>query len=499
MKILTAAETRQADAYTIENEPIASVDLMERASMAFTNIFTKHFGLEIPVKIFCGSGNNGGDGLAVARLLLKQKYKVETWLVNFEDKGSPDFMTNLGKLKKWHSPHVLSSIDDFPDLSEHDVIIDAIFGSGLTRPIEGFYAEVIKSINKRPGKIVSIDIASGLFADAPSPGPFIIRPALTISFQTPKLAFMIPENEEFVGGWEIADIGLDREFIAKTKSQYYLLTESRVSNMVQKRLNFAHKGDFGKAIMMCGCLGKIGAAVLGAKACMRTGTGLLTMLIPQCGYEIMQTSVPEAMVVVDGHKEFLTQYPELEPYNTVGIGPGIGTQPETTQMLIKLLENYSKPMVLDADAINILGKNRFLLEKLPEESILTPHIKEFERITKPVGNHFERLDLQQKFSRKYKVIVILKGAHSSITLPDGSVYFNSTGNPGMATGGSGDVFTGILTGLLAQYYPPGNAALLGTYLHGLAGDLAAEKRGQQGMIASDIIEEIPQTYLKMKN
>lgn len=499
MKILSAAETRQADAYTIENEPIASIDLMERASIAFTKIFTGLYDSSRKVRIFCGTGNNGGDGLAVARLLLKQKYQVDTYLVNFQGKGSDDFLINYERLKKKQKPKILNEKEIFPRFESDDVIIDAIFGSGLTRPVEGYYAQIISEINEKANHIVSIDIASGLFADSSSLKGAVIKPSLTISFQMPKLAFMIPENEDFVGRWEIADIGLNQEFINNTKGNYYLLTHDLVKDTLIKRKRFAHKGDFGKAIMLTGGMGKMGAAVLGARACMRTGAGLLTMQIPQCGYEIIQTSVPEAMVSVDIHKDYLTQYPDLSPYNAIGIGPGIGTHPDTTKMIYKLLENYTKPLVIDADAINIIGKNRFLLEKLPPGSILTPHLKEFERITEPCQNHYERLELQQKFSEKYKVIIVLKGAHSSVSLPDGRIYFNSTGNPGMATGGSGDVLTGILTGLMAQNYDPAAVALLGTYLHGLAGDEAASKNGMESVIASDIIDNIPQAYKLLKN
>jgi NAD(P)H-hydrate epimerase len=499
MKILSAAETRQADAYTIENEPIASIDLMERAAISFTEIFTKCYDSSRTVKIFCGTGNNGGDGLAVARLLLKQKYQVETYLVNFNGQGSADFLINYERLRKKHKINILTEKEIFPRFDKEDVIIDAIFGSGLTRPVEGYYAQIISEINEKANHIVSIDIASGLFADSSSSKGAIIKPTLTISFQMPKLAFMIPENEAFVGRWEIADIGLDQDFINNTGSKHYLLTHTLVKNIILERKRFAHKGDFGKAIMLSGGLGKMGAAILGAKACMRTGAGLLTMQIPQCGYEIMQTSVPEAMVSIDIQKDFLTQYPDLVPYNAIGIGPGIGTHPDTTKMIYKLLENYTKPLVIDADAINIIGKNRFLLEKLPEGSILTPHLKEFERITEPCQDHFERLELQQTFSKKYGVIIVLKGANSSISLPDGKIYFNSTGNPGMATGGSGDVLTGILTGLLAQNYKPTDVALLGTYLHGLAGDEAASRKGMESLIASDIIDGIPQAYKLLKN
>lgn len=498
MKILAAAEIREADAYTIKNEPIASIDLMERASLAFLKVFTEHFHSKRTIHVFCGTGNNGGDGLAVSRLLLQKKYNVETYLVNFKDKGSVDFMTNLEKLKKIQEPQLIIDKGKFPAFTEDDVVIDAIFGSGLTRPVEGIYAQIISEINEKAKNIVSIDIASGLFADTPSHKGAIIKPSLTITFQMPKLAFMIPENERYAGAWTAVNIGLNRDFIEKTSSTNYMLTSRVVKDIVRERKRFAHKGDFGKAILLSGSMGKMGAAVLGAKACMRTGAGLLTMQIPQCGYNIMQTAVPEAMVTVDIQKDYLTQYPDLASYNVVGIGPGIGTNPETTKMLYKLMENHSDPMVIDADAINIIGKNRFLLEKLPEGSILTPHLKEFERITEPCNNHFDRLEIQRNFSRKHKVVVILKGANSSISLPDGRTLFNTTGNPGMATGGSGDVLTGMITGLLAQNYRPSEAAILGTYLHGLAGDLAEDKYGKEGLIASDIIEEIPKAFLHIK-
>ena len=498
MKILSAADTRKADAFTIENEPVASIDLMERASLAFTDLFTQHIRPERKIIIFCATGNNGGDGLAVARMLIDRNYQVETYLVNFAGEGSPDFLINLDRLKKINKPGIILTQGDFPEVPANAIIIDAIFGSGLTRPVEGLYAEVIHGINDTGCQVFALDIASGLFADNPAGRGAITRPAVTITLHMPKLAFFIPENEEYVGQWAVVDIGLDQEYINSIDSPYTLVTENLVRQMIPRRRKFAHKGDFGKAIMLCGGLGKMGAAVLGARACMRTGAGLLTMHVPQCGYEIMQTSVPEAMVNVDIQKDYISQFPDLTPYNTIGIGPGIGMHPDTVRMLYKLLENYTMPIILDADAINIIGKNRFLLEKLPPGSILTPHLKEFERITEIVPDHFRRLEVQREFSIKYQVIVVLKGAYSSISMPDGRIFFNSTGNPGMATGGSGDVLTGMLTSLLAQNYPPSHAAILGTYLHGLSGDLAEREYGQQSLVATDIIDKIPGAYQMIK-
>ncbi len=497
MKILSAENTRKADAYTIKHEPIESIDLMERASSSFVSIFMKYFTTENPVNIFCGTGNNGGDGLAVGRLLNEEGYEVHVYVINPKGtRGSEDFEINFQRLVLKHPPAVLQHPEDFPSLPKGSVLIDALFGSGLTRPVEGVYAGILDKMNRHNTRKVSIDIASGLFADQAVTKGAIFEPDLTITFQMPKLAFMVPENEPYTGKLEIADIGLDIHFIEQLESDNYFIDSGVIVNRLKPRKKFSHKGIYGHAVIISGSLGKMGAAVLSARSCLRSGVGLLTMHVPKCGYEIMQTSVPEAMTTIDKQEDIITEIPDLSQADVVGVGPGIGKDPQTKKMLTELLHHAPGPMVIDADAINLLGENRELLEIIPPGSILTPHIKEFERIAGETSNHFERLALQKEFSRKYNVTVILKGAYSAISSPDGKTYFNSTGNPGMATGGSGDVLTGIVTGFLAKQHTPENAAILSTYLHGLAGDLASEKKGEEGMIASDIIDFLPAAIMK---
>jgi NAD(P)H-hydrate epimerase len=326
----------------------------------------------------------------------------------------------------------------------------------------------------------------------------VFNPDLTISFQTPKMAFLIPENASFVGDWNIVDIGLNDAFIRQTKTRNYLITDETIAHKLKKRKKFAHKGDFGKGIIISGGYGMMGASILSARACMRTGIGLLTLHIPQCGYNILQSSVPEAMVSTDKSEFFISSLPNLSDYSAIGVGPGIGTHSETINMMQKLFENNKTPLVLDADALNIISKSPSLIEKIPVNSILTPHIKEFERISGPSKNHYERLQKLTVLATKHHVFIVLKGAFTAVSTPEGKTYFNSTGNPGMATGGSGDVLTGIITSLLAQNYTPEEASLIGVYIHGMAGDIAASKFGHEGMISSDIIDCIPQSISILK-
>lgn len=493
MKIFSAKQTHELDAITIENEPISSVDLMERASLAFVDWFTDRFTKEKNILIFCGPGNNGGDGLAIARLLLNKHYNVEVFIIE-SVATSKDFKINEERLLKITTANYIHSSNDFPEIDGTEVVIDAIFGSGLTRLVEGLYAEIISYLNKKSSIIVSVDIASGLFCDYHTPGSVTVKPTFTVSFQLPKLAFLLPENYASVGEWHLVDIGLDKNYIQDTNSPYYYLDPEMIRSSIKKRGKFAHKGDFGKALIIAGNYGMIGAALLASKACLRAGVGLLKMYIPQCGYDIAQTSIPEAMVLTDPDFNSITKIPELDGYNAIGVGPGLNEREKTIDALGDLLKNSPVPLVIDAGALNILSKNKDLIEYIPPNSILTPHPKEFERLAGKSENDFERLKTLKHFSQKLQCIVILKGAHTAIAHPHGEIYFNSTGNPGMAKGGSGDVLTGILTSLLAQGYPPTVAAILGVYMHGFAGDTAATSLGIPYITASDIIEGLSSFY-----
>jgi len=490
VKILSAHQIRETDAYTIQHEPIASIDLMERAAQAFTEWFTNKFENTKNIYIVCGTGNNGGDGMAVGRMLYEKEYQIAACVVG-TGSGSEDFQINKGKLSRDIEIPVIEKESDIPDFNGYEIIIDAIFGSGLARSPSGIYALVINTINHSPGIRVSIDIASGLFCDSSSNTNISIQAAYTVSFQLPKMAFLMAENDESVGSWEVVDIGLDKGFLKREVTPFHYLTKSFFDPFLFPRKKHAHKGDFGKGLLITGSYGKMGASVLCARAYMRSGAGLLTVLAPKCGYHIIQTTVPEAMVVTNGNDIINDDLPPLDDYDIIGIGPGIGVGKSTINAVKRILELTDNPVVIDADGLNIISKNRQLLKLIPPQSILTPHPKEFERLTGEANDNFDTIKKLIEFAKRLKCYVILKGAHTAISTPDGKVYFNSTGNPGMATGGSGDVLTGVITSLIAQHQSSFHAAILGVFVHGLSGDITADFLGQDGMIASDIVDHLP--------
>ncbi|MEZ4961293.1 MAG: NAD(P)H-hydrate dehydratase [Saprospiraceae bacterium] len=501
MKIFTVEQIRQLDAFTIENEPVLSIDLMERAARTFSDWFVARFpDRKQKVFVLCGPGNNGGDGLAAARMLGHDFYEVKVFLLKIGSSLSGDCAANLDRLKKDRSCEIINieEGDPMPAFPENCILVDAIFGSGLSRPLRGYWESFIQHLNNQPVTRVAIDIPSGMFADQPTLGASI-RADFTFSFEMPKLGFVFPENGERVGEWAFGSIGLHRGFIQQEKTPWHLVDGQTVKAIYRPRSKYGHKGTYGHVLLVAGSYGKIGAAVLSAKAVLRSGAGLLTVHLPKCGYEILQTAVPEAMVSVDQHESIITEIGEdLTQYKTIGIGCGCGTDTLTEKALAYILENAPYPIVLDADALNMMAKNKSLFEKIPKNSILTPHPKEFERLFGTTANSFERNELQRKKAVELGLYIILKGANTAIACPDGACYFNNTGNPGMATAGSGDVLTGILTGLLAQGYSSVEACISGVWLHGLAGDLAAKKIGQEAMIAGDIVEYFGKAFLKIK-
>jgi NAD(P)H-hydrate epimerase len=493
MKVLNAEQIRAADKYTIENEPIKSIDLMERAATKCVEWITDFFNKDTHFKIVCGTGNNGGDGLAIARLLHYNGYSVEVYIAPFFSKASDDFNENKKLLKDIKEIKVADIKDateiDVNDIKDkHVAIIDALLGSGLSKPVEGELAKVIQRINTFKCPVIAVDIPSGLMMEDNSSidRKNVINATFTLTFQTPKLAFFFADNAKNVGEWFVLDIGLSQKFIAEQKVTNFFATEDKVASMLKTRTRFGHKGTYGHALLVCGSYGKIGAAVLSAKGCLRAGVGLLTVTVPKCGYQIMQIAVPEAMVEVDNNENEFTGIKDITKYNAIGVGPGIGTDEDTAKGLKMLIQNSKFPLVLDADALNILAENKTWLSFLPPGSILTPHPGEFQRLVGKQDNNYQTYLAQKEFARKYQVYVVLKGAYTATATPNGDVFFNSTGNPGMATGGSGDTLTGIITGLLAQGYAPNQAALLGVYLHGLAGDIAVNELGQEALIAEDI-------------
>src|SRR6185312_6466755 len=503
MKILNAEQIKAADAYTISNEPITSIDLMEGAANECVKWIESFFNKDTFFKIVCGTGNNGGDGLAIARLLHEKGYGVEVLIVPFFSKSSPDFLANRKRLESVKDIPVKEVrevsdivIEDVKD--KHVAIIDSILGSGLSKPVEGKLAEVIQRINSFALPVIAIDVPSGLMMEdnAASDPKNIINATFTLTFQTLKLAFLFADNAKYVGSFFVLDIGLDQGFIASQKATNNFVSQNMVVPMLKHRAKFSHKGAYGHALLVAGGYGKIGAAVLAAKACLRSGVGLLTVHVPDCGYGILQTSVPEAMVSVDEHDwEFSgINIKEIGKYNTIGVGPGIGQEADTANGLKFIIQNAKVPLVIDADALNILAENKTWLSFLPKGSILTPHPGEFARLAGKQENNYQTHLAQIEFARKNQVYLILKGAYTAIATPAGELYFNSTGNPGMATAGSGDTLTGIITGLLAQGYSSFEASVLGVYLHGLAGDIAANELGQEALIAEDITNNLGKAF-----
>ncbi len=501
MKILTSQQIREADAYTIEHKPISSIDLMERASRACAEWLLEKIDKDKKFVIYCGMGNNGGDGLAIARMLADEEIEVEVNLVKHSDRRSEDFTINLKRLQEQGrvSIHDINASNDLKKVSANSILIDAMLGSGLSKSVAGLIGDVVHHINHSGVMIVAVDIPTGLFGENNSTNDTksIVKADVTLTFQLPKLAMMFPENHEYVGYWQVLPIGLHADFLEKVKTPNHYLLGEDVKPGIKERSKFSHKGTFGHALLLSGSYGKMGAAVLAARAGLKTGAGLLTVHVPKCGYEILQTALPEAMVSIDEEKSAISEHPKLDTYSAIGIGPGIGTSDETANALKQLIQNTNAPIVFDADAINILAENKTWIPFIKQGSIFTPHPKEFERLIGKSNNSYERLQMQREFAAKYGVYVILKGAHTSIACPDGNCYFNSTGNPGMAKGGSGDVLTGIILGLLAQGYSSKEAALIGVFLHGLAGDIAKEKHGEQAMLSSDIINEIGSAYLSI--
>jgi NAD(P)H-hydrate epimerase len=501
MKLFRTSEVHSIDAYTIEHEPIADIDLMERAAGKLFAWITARFDKSRRVMVFTGPGNNGGDSMALARMLAGAGYEVEDYFLRFTDKISNSCRINLERLEKTGKVPVtmVRQEEELPEIPAGILVIDGIFGSGLTRPLRGLPEKAVARINASSATVVAIDVPSGLFGEdnTENDPEKILRADYTLTFQFPKLSFFFAENEAFTGEWVVLDIGLHPDIIASTPTPYHYLTQADVAKMLRPRRKFSHKGTYGHALLISGSFGRMGAAVLASRGCLRSGVGLLTVHVPRLGNDILQTAVPEAMLNTDASDILFGEVPDLTPYSAVGAGPALGTRNNSQKALHSLITTAKVPLVLDADALNMLAMNPGWYEELPEGTVLTPHPKEFERLAGPAASGYERVHKAMDFARKYKVVVVVKGAHTAIASPGGEVWFNMTGNPGMATAGSGDVLTGIILALLAQDYEPFTAARIGVYIHGLAGDIAREERGEEALIASDIIEKLGEAFKKV--
>lgn len=502
MKVFTCSDVRRIDSYTIENEPVKSIDLMERAAEALTNmLLTRSGGEQVNFCLFAGPGNNGGDALALARKLKAKQYDVQVHLCA-TGKLSTDCEINKIRLQQEY-PEILteySALFVSPHINEHTVIIDGLFGSGLSRPLSGLYADVVKFINGCENTVFAIDVPSGLNADICSNTfEHVVKADYTFSFQFPKPAFFFAENEKFVGRWFVLDIGLHKDGIRNIQTDYYYLDPEEIIKLIKKREKFSHKGSYGHLALLAGSKGMAGAAVLAGKAALRTGVGLLTLHGPECNRCVLQIAAPEIIYDADDNVDYSASFYLADKYDAIATGPGIGVNKITVKMLDEFLSALEKPSVLDADALNIIANRKEMLEKIPAGSILTPHPKEFERLFGATANSCDALRKAREIAVAYRIIVVLKGAYSRIVMPDGKVYFNSTGNSGMATAGSGDVLTGMLGSLLAQGYSPDDAAKLGVYLHGLAADLALDVESEESLTAGDIIANIGKAFKSVSN
>ncbi|MDR1864177.1 MAG: NAD(P)H-hydrate dehydratase [Bacteroidales bacterium] len=505
MKILSPREIKAVDAYTIAHEPIASVDLMERAASACVDRLIAHFDHRREVVVFAGPGNNGGDGLAIARMLHCLRYRVKIYLLTDDPLHlSPDAAVNLSRLHDLRP--VVADADCLPELTPEHLVIDAMFGAGLSRPLDGLPARIAAHINRSKAVVVAIDVPSGLFCDDNSNHhpDTIVRATYTLTFQQPKLSFFFAENAPFTGKWETLDIGLLPEIIDRQPSKNFVLQDEEVAAWFAPREKFSHKGHYGHACIIAGSHNMMGAAILSVGACLRSGAGLVTAHVPHGETALIQLAAPEALASPDVHPEVLSQIPDLKTYTAAAIGPGIGKREPVRQALTGFLQDLrtgkrtSPPLVFDADALNILSESGEGLSLLPPGSIITPHPKEFDRLAGASPNGYRRWCKQMSIARQYGIIVLLKGAHTTVASPDGACRFNITGNPGMATGGSGDVLTGIIVSLLAQGWDATRAACAGAWLHGAAGDRAAKKNSRQALTASDIIKQTGKVLKKIE-
>lgn len=503
MQILNKEEIKFADEYTIQHEPITSIDLMERAARACVMHIIKRVDDGTPIFVLCGKGNNGGDGFAIARMLLDRSYNCTAVLVNYAPEFSTDCKINYERLKQIN-PEAIYEVNSETDLettrfTSQGVLVDALFGTGLNKPLSGLAQDVVDFANKNFPQIISIDCPSGLYSDkANDPNDRVINSSVTLTFQYPKLSFLAAQNKWAIPEFEVLNIGLHPhlEYLIKTKN--FFVTKNEIKPLIKHRPKFVHKGDFGHALIIAGNATMRGAASIAAMACLNSGAGLLTVHSVPSALDTLMHHLPEAMCSIDSNAEFICELPDLKKYNVIAFGPGIGTEQETQDVLKKLLNYNSSSLVIDADGLNILAQNKTWISFLPPETILTPHPKEFDRLTEKHEHDIYRWNTASQFAIKHKVIVVLKGTYTCICMPDGSRYFNNSGNSGLAKGGSGDTLTGIITGLLARGYSAPQATLIGVHVHGYAADIAIKKISKESLLATDVIAKLGKAVQKLE-
>jgi NAD(P)H-hydrate epimerase len=499
MQILSTEQIRAWDAFTIENEPVESIDLMERAAKKCAEWTLKNYAGS-KFNIFCGKGNNGGDGLVIARLLSAAQAEVSVYILEFGFLGTADFQTNLARLHQTGVPiRYISSNELLPPMLPGTVVIDALLGTGLNRPLEGLTSDLVSHLNKSGNPIVSIDMPTGMYADRSSAGNPRIRATNTLSFQCYRLAFLIGENEDDLGHLDILDIGLHPAFPGLTEPAFELISQDMVAGIIRPRKQHSHKGTYGHAALVAGSRGMMGAAVLSARAILRSGAGKLTTHVTESGSAFIQTGCPESICRIEEGDTHILEMKDAAKYDVIAIGPGLGSYASHTELIRTILNTVTKSMVIDADGLNILSSSRDLQAMIPANTVLTPHPKEFTLLFGDTSNDFDKITLAIRKAHETGATIVLKGHHTFIATPGGKGYFNSTGNAGMATAGAGDVLTGIIAGILAQGYDSQHAAIAGVFLHGLAGDIAAQALSEPSLIASDLIKYLGKAFLKVQS
>ena len=502
MKIFSSKQLRELDAYTIKNEPVASYDLMERAAVAMSKEILQRFGKERRVVVFAGPGNNGGDALAIARIIAGEGVNVEAYIFNIGSKlstGCEKNMTRLNGMKTAKLTEITKQFDPVA-LTENDIVIDGLFGTGLNKPLNGGFAGLVRYINAQPAYVISIDIPSGLMCEDNSLNvrQNIVQADMTLSVELPKLAFFLADTATYAGEIVTVSINLSKEYIEKTNTPFTTLSCEDVFPLLKKRNPFGHKGTFGHGLLIAGSYGMAGASTLAGRACMRSGIGKLTIHVPGCNKDILQQSVPEAVLTIDSGTRFFSHAENTVQFDAVAIGPGLGNFHDTSSAFIEQVRSCQSPLVIDADGLNILSEHKGWIAQLPRKTVLTPHPGEFSRIAETENDSFKMLMEAREMAMRHQFYVVLKGHYTFINTPEGHTYINTSGNSGMATAGSGDVLTGVLLSLLAQGYPQDEACRLGVFLHGLAGDLAAAGLGEDGLTASDIVSNIPKAFMKLR-
>lgn len=494
MKILNAQQIKDVDKCSITSQNISSWDLMERASSVFVEKFLNYIHHQYIIHIFCGKGNNGGDGLAIARMLIQKGFQVQVMIVEHSENASQDFLINLNKLESFNSNiHHIKFLDDLNniEINENNVCIDAILGSGVNKPTQGIIKNCIEFINQKYKKIFSVDVPSGLYLDSLNhSNDSIIKAHHTFTFQLPKLSFLFPENAVFTGEWEILDIGLSEKCIAQHPTTCFAIDKELIQNLYHPRNNISAKWDYGHCLIIAGSNTMRGAAMMCVASALRSGCGLVSIHSIENVISQISQKYPECLLSIDINENECTQLPEnLSKYNTIAFGSGMGISKDVANLLKQLLTHLdNKKLVIDADGLNILSQHQEYWDLIPpNQVIITPHIKEFERLFGKFSNHLDRLNKAREIAQSKKVVIVLKSPYTAVVTTKGEIYFNIVANSGLAKGGSGDVLTGLIAGLCARGYDIEKAAMLGVYIHSAAGKLAIQKIHPECLLPTDLI------------